>query len=211
MNTMEVKNKFSVPIQKSKFKNFKKFYQTYEKDFLNSFSSKTIFPTHPLLGGDKNTHKSTHNSDAFTRLTKQTGLHIPLIKELTTHIHTYIKNTFPKSYHSSKFSCEIWMNSIKEGAFTLTHSHKTPNPEEKWISGALYLKNADKAPIVFVNPLKNLFGALKCPIIQKHEEYEIKVKDGDVIIFPQWLEHRTPPNYSNTERIVLTFNVLLGG
>lgn len=36
---------------------------------------------------------------------------------------------------------------------------------------------------------------------------ELKVKTNDVLVFPGWLNHRTQPNTTDTERIVMTYNI----
>ena len=39
------------------------------------------------------------------------------------------------------------------------------------------------------------------------EVYYPDVKEGDLIIFPSWMEHICPPNRSNELRVTMAFNI----
>ena len=48
---------------------------------------------------------------------------------------------------------------------------------------------------------------VKNPITGEVIHYEPDVEEGDLILFPSFIHHYTTPNQTDTERIVLSFNL----
>ena len=81
-------------------------------------------------------------------------------------------------------------------------------------SGVYYLKQPeDGGNLLVYNPLMNVHGYLtknprgKYPGISQGAT--IKSREGEIIIFPSWLEHSTEPNKSDEDRIAISFNLTL--
>lgn len=98
-----------------------------------------------------------------------------------------------------------WANIQNEGSSLRYHTH--PNSE---VSGVLYLNvNDSAAAISFINP--NPY--IKYQFYNKETEYNfksfwVKPKNGDLVLFPSWLEHGS---FNNTMkgRCCISFNAIL--
>jgi uncharacterized protein (TIGR02466 family) len=102
---------------------------------------------------------------------------------------------------------EMWANKYTTGSFIDYHNHAPIH-----MTATLILKKPDGAGnIVFENPLETLL---------KHQPYEITAENfynlfeteveanaGDLVIFPGYLKHKTTPNKSDQDRIMLGANV----
>ena len=69
-------------------------------------------------------------------------------------------------------------------------------------SAACYVcyNNSIHSPTQFVSPFNH-------PITGEVMHYQPDVEEGDLILFPSFIHHYTTPNQSDTERIVLSFNL----
>ena len=96
---------------------------------------------------------------------------------------------------------ESWVNIHKRGGYTGEHLH-SPSP----LVISCYLK-APKGSGNFLvrDPLEyHRFGTPQEPA--EHIWKEIPVQTNDVLVFPGWLKHKTQPNNTNEDRIVLSVN-----
>lgn len=95
-----------------------------------------------------------------------------------------------------------WINTHKRNGVTLEHNH---NQALFVVTSYLSLpKNSGyiefRDPLEYhkgntpMEPEENLWRAVPC-------------KTNDVLIFPAWLKHRTQPNNTDEERIVMTWNI----
>ena len=84
----------------------------------------------------------------------------------------------------------IWLNKYKDKDYQGAHIHPSD------FSFIIYY-NIKKSYTVFNSPVKNLLEMFNSKIFFKH--YEPKLKQGDIIVFPSYLEHWVRPNsYSMT-------------
>lgn len=98
-----------------------------------------------------------------------------------------------------------WANVNGPEARHRPHTH--PN---NLLSGVYYVKTeagADK--ITFDDPRAQNF--VICPrfkeaTLQNSAEMHLKVREGTLLVFPAWLQHRVGPNDSGSERISVSFN-----
>ena len=101
---------------------------------------------------------------------------------------------------------QSWVNIQKPNSELLKHNH-SPSP----ISGGLYLKVDDKSNKIFFhnpNPFIRIMNAIKSTYNNNSYSY-IKPKNGDLILFPGWLEHSSNRELNQSqERIVLSFNTI---
>lgn len=102
---------------------------------------------------------------------------------------------------------EMWSNIYKHDAFIDAHTHAPIH-----MTASFYLQMpANGGNIVFEHPNTILmkhqpYGFDKTRYGQTFE-HEITVETGDVIFFPGWLTHKTKPNLSNEDRIIIGSNI----
>jgi hypothetical protein len=85
--------------------------------------------------------------------------------------------------------CDIWLNKYSKNDYQESHIHPSD------FSFIIYYK-IDKSYTIFNNPVKSLLEMRDSKIFNKH--YKPKLKQGDLIIFPSYLEHWVKPNSNNT-------------
>lgn len=100
-----------------------------------------------------------------------------------------------------------WSNIEAPGSQVLLHRH--PN---SLVSGAYYVEApAGCGRIVFETPLEP-YRMVDFPHYAEAtpfsvREHPVEPAPGRLVLFPSWLAHRTEPNRSTAERIVVSFNV----
>lgn len=95
-----------------------------------------------------------------------------------------------------------WINIHKKSGVTLEHNHShTP------LVITAYLKlPTDSGFIEFRDPLE--YHKTNTPITPEEELWKaVPCKTNDILIFPGWIKHRTQPNLTDNNRIVLTMNI----
>ena len=105
---------------------------------------------------------------------------------------------------------EMWFNVYNNESFIDIHNHAPMTT-----TCSLYVqKLPNVGNIVFENPLSTLL---------KHQPYyidkdnyhtlfetEVEAQTGDLVMFPGWLNHKTLPNTSDKERIMIGANICTG-
>ena len=99
---------------------------------------------------------------------------------------------------------ESWFIISPKGAYNKQHTHPGG-----FISGSYYIGGVS-SPIVFYDPrvIKNFTEPKGMSNKTAYNVSNISMfpKEGDLIIFPSWLEHSVPENNSENERVILSFN-----
>ena len=95
-----------------------------------------------------------------------------------------------------------WIIDIKKGGSLGSHMHKLG-----WLSGSLYLKlkkpsGSDQGNIIF-----DLNGADYPTESQFFQSKEFNIEEGDIILFPSSVFHKTVPFESDENRITLAFDI----
>jgi uncharacterized protein (TIGR02466 family) len=113
----------------------------------------------------------------------------------------YTKQRVPSIVH-------MWSNLTPKGGNIIHHNH---SPFE--IAGSFYV-NADPGlgSLALVNPNEMILGRL--PIYDSEQskqgryyfDHVVEPSPGKLVLFPGWLYHKTIPNPSDKERIVLGLN-----
>lgn len=130
-----------------------------------------------------------------------------------------IRNQYIKAmslFFNTTFSCAIedmWYNSYSDGEYQEAHTHfgsyKTPNHY-----ACVHFLNFDTQnhqPLTFLDPLRHIrasshefsgFGGY-------YDHYRVKAKEGDIVMFPAYLEHEVKPGKPTPEypRITMSFNI----
>jgi uncharacterized protein (TIGR02466 family) len=103
---------------------------------------------------------------------------------------------------------QCWSNIHTNGAFTLQHSHSLMP-----MVAAFYLKAEKKSgDLILTNPAE--YSITNIPFtrsIEQKIETSVKIKTGDLVFFPGYIRHKTGENHSNTDRIVISFNIGYSG
>ena len=95
-----------------------------------------------------------------------------------------------------------WFNRLLKNGYQIPHIHPTG-----WLSGVIYLKTTP--------PLNNNAGAIEfslhgneLPMIDENIPRQIhNPKEGDIVLFPSSLFHKTIPFITDTERCVIAFDM----
>lgn len=183
---------------------FKYQLDNYEK--LNEQLIKYIYDLHKKdnLGVKKSNINGWH-SKAFDFQEKS---NIP--NKFYSHINTYIKDVFNNygwEYDESKVKCtSMWAIINKKGNFNIEHTH--PN---NYLSAAYYVKAPDNCGNFKATNPNILNRHIRAKSEQANElnsnSASIKIKEGDLLIFPAYLPHSVEENKSDEDRVIVSFNI----
>jgi uncharacterized protein (TIGR02466 family) len=133
----------------------------------------------------------------------------PYVNFLNAHLPVYWKELGYNSMIPPKIF-EMWANKYTPHSFIDTHNH-SPIP----ITISFYLQtNKDSGNIVFEHPNSTLLKHQPVHGLDDRNTYhtlfdhEIDIEEGDIIMFPGWLKHKTTPNVSKNDRIMIGANVV---
>lgn len=103
-----------------------------------------------------------------------------------------------------------WANVYPPTAYIDIHNH-IPAP----IVASFYLKKpVDSGDLIFENPISTVLRYQPYKELNDPDGYvsafdtTVEVSEGDVVLFPGWLMHKTQQNRSSENRIILGFNLL---
>ncbi len=103
-----------------------------------------------------------------------------------TDILSYLLKPYCKNF---VFNVEgIWINKYSKNDYQGAHVHPSD------FSFIIYYK-ANKSYTVFNSPVKSILESSKCKIFE--QIFETNLKQGDIIVFPSYLEHWVKPNSTN--------------
>jgi uncharacterized protein (TIGR02466 family) len=196
-----LKDIFPIQIYEATFENYSSIKNSLVNQILPFFSDK-----------EQHSHKLFLNGYSISEKVKDlhTRINAPeLIDFVNLHLQEYwIQSGFTKLL--KPYILHSWANVVPPGGSLHLHNH---NPNV--IAGVFYVNaNNNHGNLQLENPLNLLLGRLpwdrtnSSPI---NFEQEIAVDDGKLIMFPGWLNHRTPPNRDSTDRIVMGFNFACHG
>ena len=103
----------------------------------------------------------------------------------------------------------VWANIYPPGSFIDKHNH-SPSP----LTASFYLKKPkDSGNIVFEHPMATLMRYQPYKGLSDKDDYDtafdstIEVNEGDLVIFPGYLIHKTEQNNSLDDRIIIGFDL----
>lgn len=142
-----------------------------------------------------NVKRDLHLDPAFDELVKFVNEHAGLYWNALN----YNKDMRPEVY-------EMWTNIYKQDSFIETHNHSPIH-----MTASFYLQHPDNGGnIVFEHPNATLlkhqpyaFDQIRYTAFEK----EVSVTTGTLVIFPGYMNHKTQPNLSNEDRIIIGSNV----
>ena len=165
--------------------------------FSNPIAIKTLDLTKIKI--NTNEYKKSFESDLNTTLETETlltkdcmnYLNIQLT-DLLSHLLKPICKTFVFKMHG------MWVNKYEKKDYQGTHVHASD------FSFIIYY-DTKKSYTVFNSPVRNLLEMCKSEVFDK--DYAPKLKQGDIIIFPSYLEHWVKPN-SNGKTIAGNIKII---
>lgn len=109
---------------------------------------------------------------------------------LESHIVHIIEKIIPDKNKSKLQVSNGWFHQYNKLDYYWWHNH----PDCRW-SLIYYLELSEDGP---VTEFENFYGNTIFP----------NVKEGDFLIFPGWIKHRSPPNLSKNRKTILSFNIV---
>ena len=109
----------------------------------------------------------------------------------------------------------MWANINPKGGSNTVHSHQSPcgMPNPLVLSGCYYARvPANSGQFVledFSRPMRYLQLPFQQPNLINSFTVKVPPKEGDLLLFPAWMEHSVEANSSNEERISIAFNVAI--
>jgi uncharacterized protein (TIGR02466 family) len=134
-------------------------------------------------------------------------------KAIQSGVRHMIKLATQQEEYKGRFSMTAWANVNRSGAYNSIHTH----PHSHW-SGVYYVETghyeADDFPnageLSLLDPRGAAVNMLPHPGVKLHPGIDIKPEEGLLLVFPAWLQHGVYPFRSDTRRISISFNILLG-
>jgi len=163
-----------------------------------------------VLSSEENLNKelsSKYGPQSRITLNKTDSAQDVRLRNINTKLCNYSKRFLKENGYNSDISIEnskIYFNNLKYGGSQLSHQH-----ENCPVTGIVYLNVDDNsAPLRISTPLLISDFVFRSKV-EVHNEITTsvvshKAETGKVIIFPGWVTHSVPTNYTDN-RIVLTF------
>lgn len=191
---------FPVPIHKTKF-NFTDVERTaLESRLQQSFDSITC-----NQGFMRNNSVCTYNEDRELHKWPELKSYVDFLSQ---EIHTYWK-TLGLDSNRPPILYEMWANLYSKDSYIDEHNH-IPIP----IVVTYYFKKPENSGnTVFINPNIDIIKSQPIDGLKNPNEYdtlfesEIPSVEGDIIMFPGWLRHKTRP-CAVDNRIIITTNII---
>ena len=102
-----------------------------------------------------------------------------------------------------RYPINSWVNWHPKGAWTEEHDHGAIHQVM-----VLYLKKPkNSGNIQFRNPMQYHWASYPKNFNLSSIWQTVEVEEGDVLMFPGWISHRTEPNTSDDDRVVMTLNL----
>jgi len=194
-----IQNLFSLPILKINLK--KEITNWIDLENIVNAEYKNIYVNSPLeINGGISTYSvnnKLHENDQ--------------LKELNDIVLTYVKIYWKLfNIHHGLYPeiNECWTNKHFYKSYTSLHSHALYPTV-----CTFYLKKPfDSGNIIFLNPMEYILQNIPFDTkLDKNIENIVFLDEGDLLIFPGWLKHKTEESFSHSERIVVSFNIKYTG
>ena len=135
-----------------------------------------------------------------------------LKNNLVIAVNKYIYES--KIKYNLQYTIFAWANVNMKGDYHVPHNHP-----HSWLSGVYYVSmpnqrndqshRKDLAPshISFFDPRSHVNMLSIEGDQQNRDEYRVLPKEGDLLLFPSFLQHMAHPNTSDSPRVSISFNV----
>ncbi len=154
------------------------------------------------------------NSNIYNSTTKDTHIFKNRLFQLRSFceecIGRYVRSIISPRVDMDFFITQSWINVTKTGESHQRHCH-----QNSIISGVYYHNTIEDDSIVFIDPNNAVKDRIQVLPLENNifnsNERILPVKDGDLVLFPSYMEHHVDKNETETERISLAFNVFARG
>lgn len=127
-------------------------------------------------------------------------------REVIRHLGLYLDMiAFPSSTKCKpgmrKEIVSSWFSKFEKGCFAHVHNHGSSD-----ISGVYYFKvPTGGSALFFRNPITHFDSSL----VYEHlaTGIDIKPNQGDILLFPSWLQHGVKTNMTDETRVSVSFNI----
>jgi uncharacterized protein (TIGR02466 family) len=127
-------------------------------------------------------------------------------KELHHHLKQFLTelgHDFPHDLENHYYIESSWMTETGKDEFAHTHSH---GPAD--ISGSYYVNTSGQdGQLVFISPNKLMESSFLFQ--QNNKSIFVKPAVGKIVLFPGWLEHGVSDNFTDNNRISVSFNIFM--
>ena len=165
--------------------------------FPNTAAVKSLDVTKINVHADK--FEKTFESDLNTTIKTETLLTTDSMNYLNTELTNLLSYLLKPICKTFVFKIDgLWINKYEEKNYQGTHIHPAD------FSFIIYY-DTKKSYTVFNSPVRNLLEIYESKIFDK--EYIPKLKKGDIIMFPSYLEHWVKPN-SNGKTIAGNIKII---
>ena len=125
-----------------------------------------------------------------------------LLKPISELVSGWLEHYFPGDHFSAHIN--YWTNINKPGSMNMIHNHVMSTCH---LSGVYYIQGSDTGAIRFYTH-EQLFNLIPNGMSYQHKIGHAPI-EGDVLLFPSYLQHDVDVNLSKIDRITMGFNVSL--
>ena len=138
----------------------------------------------------ENNSNKDYDSDVFHKLDwdQSHDFNRPWVRYFIPIFNDYLSKECLQKNMSIVQVNEIWFQQYKQGGEHGWHTHGSN------YTGVYYLELPKSSPHTEL-------------ISENGNVFVPKIKEGDVLIFPSFISHRAPPNYSTERKSIISFNV----
>jgi len=147
------------------------------------------------------------NGEALSTVAVDSSLQPHAWEELS-HFQNWLGGVFEPIKDAYQFTdrqsnvTNSWFNKHQRGGYTSEHLHSNTT----FVVTSYISLPQNSGYIEFKDPLE--YHKTAWPIYPEESSYiVVPCETNDVLIFPGWLKHRVQPNNTDTDRIVMTFNI----
>lgn len=185
---------FSVRLFSNRFDD----HQTYKQTMMTVLEDRKLYVRNTLRRTLQFTHPNLHTLNEF--------------QPITEFIKTNVAEAFTQMGFIPSFQMTgMWATRHPRGGFHHRHSHGN-----SFLAGIYYLDGTDNSSSTeFYSPhqYNNIIIPPRLPDSNDSRYFNrttelVRFQEGLLVIFPAWLTHDTQPNLHETDRTILSFNIM---
>jgi uncharacterized protein (TIGR02466 family) len=138
------------------------------------------------------------------------GLHrLPALEPLVRHVRAGVEQVLAfLRVGTAPFELTgLWVNVAGRGGAVRMHHH--PN---NFLSGVYYVQVQEGADSINFHDPRSQAAVVRPPVTEltayNTDQVVVQVQEGDLLVFPAWLDHSVDPNRSDRLRISASFNAM---
>jgi len=169
-----------------------------------------------VIGGDMHKASGGMRQNFGNSISEDTYIFNSKLKEIKQfcehHIKIYVEQIIKPAEDLDFYITQSWINVNKPGQHHPKHNH-----QNSIMSGVFYVQTVESDEIMLSDPNIRLKDFITFGEDREFDKWNsctwsFPVTDGNLFIFPSWLEHQVLPNpLTTTDRISLAFNTFVRG